>query len=243
MAVFLQIGVNFANDYSDGIRGTDEYRAGPGRLTGSGKAAPRTVRAVAFCFFALGALAGLALVVLTQQWWVLLVGAAAIAAAWFYTGGKRPYGYYALGEVFVFIFFGLVATLGTTYMLTGHINQEAWLGATMAGLIACAVLMVNNIRDIEPDRLAHKRTLAALLGNRASRIVFCVLVLASFGVLALLSLFYPLAWFGMFALLAALPACIITLFARTARELVLALQLTSLTGLLLAIALGTAFAV
>lgn len=243
VALFLQIGVNFANDYSDGVRGTDNYRVGPSRLTGSGRATPAAVRAVALLFFALGALAGLVLVVLTHQWWIVLVGAAAIAAAWFYTGGKRPYGYYALGEVFVFIFFGLVATLGTTYMLTGNTNQEAWLGATMAGLIACAVLMVNNIRDIEPDRLAHKKTLAALLGNRASRIIFCVLVVLSFGLLALLALFYPVAWFGMFALLMALPACVITLFARTGKELILALQLTSVTGLVLAVALGTAFMV
>lgn len=242
VAVLLQIGVNYANDYSDGIRGTDQFRVGPGRLTGSGKAAPRRVLTLALVFFGLAALAGLALVVLTQHWWVLLVGTAAIAAAWFYTGGKRPYGYYGLGEVFVFLFFGLVATAGTTYMLAGVINQESWFGAVIAGLIACSVLMVNNIRDIEPDRLAKKRTLAVLLGDVASRIVFCVLVLVAFAILGVLALLYPIAWFGMFALLAALPACVITLFAKTARELVTALQLTSLTGLLVAIALGLAYA-
>ncbi|GAA4137530.1 1,4-dihydroxy-2-naphthoate polyprenyltransferase [Leifsonia shinshuensis] len=242
VAVLLQIGVNYANDYSDGIRGTDEYRVGPGRLTGSGKAAPRKVLTVALTFFGLAAVAGLILVILTQLWWVLLVGAAAIAAAWFYTGGKRPYGYYGLGEVFVFVFFGLVATAGTTYMLAKTVNQEAWLGGVIAGLIACAVLMVNNIRDIEPDRLAKKRTLAVLLGSTASRIVYCVFLLVPFGILAVLALFYPFAWFGMFALLAALPACVITLFGKTPRELVTALQLTSLTGLLVAIALGAAYA-
>lgn len=242
VAVLLQIGVNYANDYSDGIRGTDQYRVGPGRLTGSGKAAPRKVLTVALTFFALAAVAGVVLVVLTQHWWVLLVGAAAIAAAWFYTGGKRPYGYHALGEVFVFLFFGIVATAGTTFMLAGIVNQEAWFGAVIAGLIACAVLMVNNIRDIEPDRLAKKRTLAVLLGNLASRIVFCVFLLVPFVVLGALALFYPIAWLGMFALLAALPACAITLFAKTPRELVLALQLSSLTGLLVAIALGSAYA-
>ncbi|AAT88220.1 1,4-dihydroxy-2-naphthoate octaprenyltransferase [Leifsonia xyli subsp. xyli str. CTCB07] len=242
VAVLLQIGVNYANDYSDGIRGTDQFRVGPGRLTGSGKAAPRRVLTVALVSFGLAAIAGLALIVLTQHWWVLLVGAAAIAAAWFYTGGKRPYGYYGLGEVFVFLFFGLVAAAGTTYMLAGVINQESWFGAVLAGLIACAVLMANNIRDIEPDRLAKKRTLAVLLGDVASRIVFCVLVLAAFAILGMLALLYPIAWFGMFALLAALPTCVIALFARTARELVTALQLTSLTGLLVAIALGLAYA-
>jgi 1,4-dihydroxy-2-naphthoate octaprenyltransferase len=242
VAVLLQIGVNYANDYSDGIRGTDEYRVGPGRLTGSGKAAPKKVLTVALVFFGLAAAAGLVLVIITQHWWVLLVGAAAIAAAWFYTGGKRPYGYYGLGEVFVFVFFGLVATAGTTYMLAGTVNQEAWYGAIAAGLIACAVLMVNNIRDIVPDKAARKRTLAVLLGNIASRIVFCVLLLVPFAIVAVLALFYPTAWFGMFALLAALPACVITLFAKTSRELITALQLTSITGLLVGIALGAAFA-
>lgn len=242
VAVFLQIGVNYANDYSDGIRGTDQFRVGPSRLTGSGRAAPKRVLTVALVFFALGAVAGLVLVLLTQHWWVLIVGAAAIVAAWFYTGGKRPYGYFGLGEVFVFLFFGLVATAGTTYMLAGIVNQEAWFGAVIAGLIACAVLMVNNIRDIGPDKQAGKRTLAVLLGNVASRIVFCVLLLVPFGILAVLALLYPFAWFGMFALLAALPACVITLFAKTPRELVTALQLTSFTGLLVALALGAAYA-
>lgn len=241
VGIFLQIGVNYANDYSDGVRGTDQYRVGPSRLTGSGKASPRTVLIVALSFFAAGALAGLALVILTHYWWILLVGAVTIAAAWFYTGGKRPYGYYALGEVFVFIFFGLVATAGTTFMLTGCVNQESWLGATVAGLIACAVLMVNNIRDIEPDRLAHKHTLAALLGTIWSRIVFCVFLLVAFLILAFIALLYPFAWLGMFALLAAIPACVITLFARTPRELVTALQLTSASGLLVALALGAAY--
>lgn len=242
VAVLLQIGVNYANDYSDGIRGTDEFRVGPGRLTGSGKAVPKKVLAVALTFFGLAAVAGLILVLLTQYWWVLIVGAAAIAAAWFYTGGKRPYGYYGLGEVFVFVFFGLVATAGTTYMLAGSVNQEAWFGGVIAGLIACAVLMVNNIRDIGPDKQARKRTLAVLLGNVASRIVFCVFLLVPFGILAVLALFYPFAWFGMFALLAALPACVITLFGKTPRELITALQLTSITGLLVALALGAAYA-
>ncbi len=242
VAVFLQIGVNYANDYSDGIRGTDQYRVGPSRLTGSGRAKPRTVLTVALVFFALGALAGLTLVLLTQHWWILLVGAAAIAAAWFYTGGKRPYGYYGLGELFVFVFFGLVATAGTTYMLAGQVNQESWYGAVAAGLIACAVLMVNNIRDIVPDKQAGKRTLAVLIGNVASRIVFCVFLLVPFGILAVMAVFYPLAWLGFFALLLAIPACIIVLTAKTSRELILALQLTSFTGLAVALALGAGYA-
>jgi len=139
VALCLQIGVNYANDYSDGIRGTDDNRIGPARLTGSGAAAARTVLIVALSFFALAALAGLALVVLTQAWWLLLVGAAAITAAWFYTGGKHPYGYFGLGELFVFVFFGLVATLGTTFVQVGTVNVESWLGGISIGLIACAV--------------------------------------------------------------------------------------------------------
>jgi 1,4-dihydroxy-2-naphthoate octaprenyltransferase len=242
VALCLQIGVNYSNDYSDGVRGTDEFRVGPSRLTGSGKARPRTVLTVALAFFALGGLAGLALVFLTHFWWLLAVGAAAIAAAWFYTGGKRPYGYYGLGELFVFVFFGLVATAGTTLVQAGLVNQESWIGGVAAGLIACAVLMVNNLRDIDPDRQAGKRTLAVQIGRTASKVVYCVFLLVPFGILAVLALLFPFAWYGFFILLAVIPACLITITARTPRELILALQLTSLSGLAYALVLGVAFA-
>jgi 1,4-dihydroxy-2-naphthoate octaprenyltransferase len=242
VALCLQIGVNYANDYSDGIRGTDTHRVGPARLTGSGAAAPRAVLSVALAFFALAALAGLALVILTQQWWLLLVGAAAIAAAWLYTGGKKPYGYYGLGELFVFVFFGLVATLGTTYVQAGRINTESWLSAIGIGLIACAVLMVNNLRDLVPDRAAGKRTLSVLIGNVASRVVFCFLLLAPFLIVGFFTIFYPLAYFTFFVLLLALPACLITVTAKTSREFILALQLTSLAALAYGVLLGLAFA-
>jgi 1,4-dihydroxy-2-naphthoate polyprenyltransferase len=241
VALCLQIGVNYSNDYSDGVRGTDEFRVGPSRLTGSGKAKPRTVLTVALVFFAIGAVGGLAIVIDTHLWWLLLVGAAAIAAAWFYTGGRRPYGYYGLGELFVFVFFGLVATAGTTYVQAGTVNQESWIGGVAAGLIACAVLMVNNLRDIEPDRQAGKRTLAVLIGPTASKVVFCVFVLVPFAILAVLALLFPFAWFGFFILFAVIPACLITVTARTSRELILALQLTSLSGLAFAIILGVAY--
>ena len=242
VALCLQIGVNYANDYSDGIRGTDTHRVGPARLTGSGAASARAVLSVALAFFALAALAGLALVILTQQWWLLLVGAAAIAAAWLYTGGKKPYGYYGLGELFVFVFFGLVATLGTTYVQAGTVNTESWLSGIAIGLIACAVLMVNNLRDIVPDKAAGKRTLAVLIGNVASRVVFCVLLLAPFLVVGFFTIFYPLAYFTFFVLLLAVPACLITVTAKTPRELVLALQLTSVAALAYGVLLGLAFA-
>ncbi|MDQ1549842.1 MAG: 1,4-dihydroxy-2-naphthoate polyprenyltransferase [Microbacteriaceae bacterium] len=241
VALFLQIGVNFANDYSDGIRGTDRYRVGPSRLTGSGAARPRTVLTVALVFFGLAAVTGLVLVILSGTYWMLAVGAVCIVAAYFYTGGKHPYGYYGLGEVFVFVFFGLVATAGTTFVQVQTVNIESWLAGIAAGSLACAVLMVNNIRDIQADRAAGKRTLAVLIGPIASRVVFCILLLLPFAILAILALFYSIAWLGFFALLLAVPACIITITAKTSKELILALQLTSFTGLAFAIALGSAF--
>ncbi len=242
VALFLQVGVNFANDYSDGVRGTDKYRVGPRRLTSSGAAKPRTVLLVALAFFALSALAGLVIVYRTQVWWLIAVGAAAILAAWFYTGGKRPYGYAGLGEIFVFVFFGIVATAGTTFVITGTVTLESWLGGAAAGLFACAVLMVNNIRDIAQDKLAGKKTLAVRLGDRASRIVFAVLVLAPFGILAFFVLFYDNAYLVYFALLAAIPAALITLTAKTAPELIVALRLTALTALAFGLGLGWAIA-
>ena len=242
VALALQIGVNYANDYSDGVRGTDRYRVGPSRLTGSGAAKPTTVRTVAFVFFGLGAVAGLILVILSRQWWLIAVGAVAIVAAYFYTGGKKPYGYYGLGEVFVFVFFGLVATAGTTYTQVGTVNVESWLSGVAIGFLACAVLMVNNIRDIQQDKLAGKRTLAVLLGNRVSRIVFAVFVLIPFVILIFFVIFYPLAPLVYFVLLAAVPAIIITLTAKTPPELIIALQLTSLTALLYGAGLAAAIA-
>ena len=241
VAVFLQIGVYFANDYSDGIRGTDKHRVGPRRLTASGAAKPRAVLAVALVFFALAAAAGIAIVVRTELWWLLAVGAACILAAWFYTGGKRPYGYYGLGELVVFVFFGLVATAGTTFVLAGTVTIESWLAGVAIGLIACAALMVNNIRDRAQDKLAGKRTLAVLIGNRASRVTYFVLLLAPFGILVFFVLFYENAYLVYFTLLAALPAVGITLSAKTAPELVVALRLTALVSL--AYGLGLAWAI
>ena len=176
VALALQIGVNFANDYSDGIRGTDVNRVGPLRLTASRAALPGQVKTAAFVFFGIGAALGLWLVILSEHWWLLAVGAGAIAAAWFYTGGKNPYGYKGLGEVFVFIFFGLVAVLGTTYTQAGRISWAAAAGAVAIGLIACAILMVNNLRDIPTDFAAGKRTLAVRLGERRARRVYIAMI-------------------------------------------------------------------
>jgi 1,4-dihydroxy-2-naphthoate octaprenyltransferase len=242
VALALQIGVNYANDYSDGIRGTDAHRVGPARLTASGLVPPKRVLAVALTFFAIAAVAGLALVVITQQWWLLAVGAVAIVAAWFYTGGKRPYGYYGLGELFVFVFFGIVATAGSAYVQALTVNLEAWTGGAGVGLIACAVLMANNLRDIDQDRAAGKRTLSVLVGKVASRILFAVFMLAPFAVVVFWAFLYPPAWLVLFALLAAIPACIIVGWSRTPRELIIALQLASFTSLAYGIGLGLVFA-
>lgn len=179
VSLALQVGVNYANDYSDGVRGTDDERVGPMRLTGSGAAAPRQVKAAAFGSFGVAGLAGLIIVVLTEQWWLIGAGALCVLAAWWYTGGSKPYGYMGLGEVMVFVFFGLVATLGTSYALVeaasargvtvGFPLAEALVGAVSHGLIASALLMANNVRDIPTDRESGKMTLAVRLGETRAR--------------------------------------------------------------------------
>ena len=242
VALGLQIGVNYANDYSDGVRGTDKNRVGPSRLTGSGAASPKAVLAVSLVFFGLAALAGIALVVLTGYYWLLAVGVVCIVAAWFYTGGRKPYGYNALGEVAVFVFFGLVATAGTMYVQVGDVSFENWMAGIAIGLISLAVLVINNTRDIAQDKLSGKRTLSVLIGDRASRIFFAVLLLAPYGILVVFTLVFANAGFVYLTLLAAVPAVIIALTAKTPKELILVLQLTSLTGLLYALLLSWAIA-
>ncbi|WP_242088481.1 1,4-dihydroxy-2-naphthoate polyprenyltransferase [Curtobacterium sp. DN_7.5] len=243
VALFLQIGVNYSNDYSDGVRGTDEFRVGPARLTGAGIAKPRTVLTVALTFFGLAALAGIGIVVLTGLWWILIVGAAAIVAAWFYTGGKRPYGYNALGEVFVFVFFGLVAVLGTQYTQIQQVTTSGWAAAVAAGFFACAVLMVNNIRDIDEDRLAGKRTLAVVLGRTVARTLYGLFLMLPYVVLLWFVLLYFRTGFTYFSLLLALPALVIGVSSRKPRELITALQLSSFASLAYGVVLGITLAV
>ncbi len=205
VALALQVGVNYANDYSDGIRGTDAARVGPLRLVGSGVAVPASVRAAAFASFAVAAVAGLAVVVLTGHWWLLAVGAAAIAAAWYYTGGSRPYGYLGLGELFVFIFFGLVAVTGTVYIQLGGVTQATWWTAIAIGALACAILVANNLRYLEGDRAAGKLTLATRLGDAGTRRFFlgllAVAAVGVFGVAATSSWWALLGWFMVIALI------------------------------------------
>ncbi|MGH3307383.1 MAG: 1,4-dihydroxy-2-naphthoate polyprenyltransferase, partial [Nocardioides sp.] len=171
VSVALQVGVNYANDYSDGVRGTDADRVGPMRLVGSGAATPGAVKAAAFVAFGVAAAAGLVLAV-TTAWWLVSVGLACILAAWFYTGGTRPYGYAGLGEVMVFVFFGLVAVVGTTYVQTETFELAAVCAAVGIGALACAILVANNLRDIPTDREAGKLTLAVRLGDGATRQVY-----------------------------------------------------------------------
>lgn len=178
VSLALQVGVNYANDYSDGIRGTDDDRVGPMRLVGSGAAGPRAVKAAAFASFGVAGLAGLVLAA-TTAWWMVAVGVVCILAAWFYTGGKRPYGYLGLGEVMVFVFFGLVAVTGTAYVQAERWQWPALYAAVGIGALACAILVANNLRDIPSDTVAGKRTLAVRLGAERTRGLYALLVLAA----------------------------------------------------------------
>lgn len=248
VALALQIGSNLSNDYSDGIRGTDDVRTGPPRLTGGGKAKPQTVKMVAFMSYGFGAVCGLALVALSGAWWLLAIGVLAIAAAWFYTGGKHPYGYMGLGEVFVFIFFGLVACTGTTYTQAGSVPWQGWLVAAALGFIACAVLMANNIRDIPTDEQAGKMTLAVRLGDSRARIAYALLCLVP--VVAAVAFVPTVGWWAFLYLPALLLATYTTALVMGSAskepaqglDLIPVLRDTGFVGLLYAIATLLTFA-
>jgi 1,4-dihydroxy-2-naphthoate octaprenyltransferase len=203
VALALQVGVNYANDYSDGIRGTDAERVGPMRLVGSGTATPAAVKRAAFLAFGVAALAGLVLA-LTTDWWLVAVGALCVLAAWFYTGGSKPYGYLGLGEVMVFCFFGLVAVIGTTYVQTETWETAAFYAAVGIGAIACAILVANNLRDIPTDREAGKMTLAVRLGDSRTRALYLFLILLA--LVALVGVALTSTWWALLALAYAVPA-------------------------------------
>ena len=199
VALALQIGVNYANDYSDGIRGTDEVRVGPIRLVGSRLVKPKHVLAAALGCFAVACAAGLVLAAVTS-WWLLLLGAAAVAAAWFYTGGSRPYGYRALGELSVFIFFGIAAVAGTAYVQMQTLTWLPFAASAAIGLLACALLVINNLRDIPTDSETGKRTLAVVLGDQRTRMLYAGCILVPFCVAVVLAPARPLSLLALAAL-------------------------------------------
>ena len=180
VSIAIQIGVNFANDYSDGIKGTDENRVGPVRLVGQKLASPKSVKQAAYLFFFIAALAGFLITFETKQWWFLILGGVAIISAWTYTGGPKPYGYLGLGEIFVFVFFGLVATLGTIYAQTLYIKTYFLNYAFVMGFFATAILVANNLRDREKDQQNNKNTLAVKLGDYRTRLFFISLLLLAY---------------------------------------------------------------
>ncbi|HEU4676134.1 MAG TPA: 1,4-dihydroxy-2-naphthoate polyprenyltransferase [Motilibacteraceae bacterium] len=243
VSLALQVGVNYANDYSDGVRGTDADRVGPFRLVGSGAAEPRSVKLAAFACFGLAAVVGLVLVAATGTWELLVVGALSIVAAWYYTGGRRPYGYRGLGEVSVFVFFGLVAVVGTTYVEVGHVTAAAVLGGIACGALACAILVANNLRDIPTDRVTGKRTLAVRLGDPRSRTLYRALVVLAFLVAAVLALVVsPWALVALAAVPLAAPPLRALAAGATGRELIAVLAGTGRLQLVYGVLLGAGLA-
>lgn len=241
VALALQVAVNYANDHSDGKRGTDADRVGPMRLVGSGAATAQQVLVAAVVAFAVAAVAGLALAALSS-WWLVAVGAVCIVAAWTYTGGPVPYGYRALGEVFVFVFFGPVAVVGTAFVQTGTLDGLAWAVSLPPGLLIVAILVVNNLRDIEGDAVAGKRTLAVLLGDRRTRLLFAGLFVAAFAVVVVVGIARPWALLTLLGLPLALPPARTVLAGGRGPALIGALQgtgqLTLVTGVLLGLGLA-----
>lgn len=219
VALALQVGVNYANDYSDGVRGTDDERVGPVRLVASGLATARAVKVAAIGSFGVAAAVGLVLAAMTT-WWLLVIGAASILAGWFYTGGPRPYGYAGFGEVFVFVFFGLVATAGTTYVVLERLPAASWWLGTSTGALSCALLVTNNLRDVPTDRLVGKNTLAVRLGVERTRILYVALIAVSFVTLIVAGVDRPEFLVGLLAVPLAVRPVRDVLAGASGRELV-----------------------
>jgi 1,4-dihydroxy-2-naphthoate octaprenyltransferase len=241
VGVALQVGVNYANDYSDGVRGTDRDRVGPLRLVGSGAAAPPAVMRAALLSFAVAGVAGLVLAALVS-WWLVLVGAACLLGAWFYTGGRSPYGYRGLGEVSVFVFFGLVATVGTTYVQAERVTLASVLAGIGCGALACAILVANNLRDIPTDEAAGKRTLAVRLGDRRTRLLYVGLVFAAYAVVVLITLQHLLVLVTLGTALPAVRPTLAVLAGARGPELVPVLKETGLLLLVYGAVLGATLA-
>jgi len=243
VAISLQIAVNYSNDYSDGIRGTDHIRVGPVRLVGQNLARPHEVKRAAFVFFALAMISGTILVILTTQWWLFAVGAASITAAWFYTGGSRPYGYAGFGELFVFIFFGIVPVMGTVYVQTLQLSPVAMWAGVGVGSLACSILITNNLRDIPSDQKHNKLTLAVRLGDRNTRRLFYMSLMLGFTIPVVMAAFVtPFALLALLALpLAAGPVRLVHRGAH-GPKLIPVLKLTGLILLVYGLAFGVGLA-
>ena len=241
VALFLQIGVNYANDYSDGIRGSDDSRVGPMRLVASGAAKPLSVRRAALLSFVIAAVAGLYLAVLTSLW-LVPIGAGAIVAAWCYTGGPRPYGYSGLGELFVFVFFGLVASVGSTYVQDEEVTALAVGASIPVGLLAVALLVTNNLRDLPKDALVGKNTLAVRMGDKPTRVMYVLCIVMSVLCLPYLSLLRPAVLIAVLSVLLAVKPIRLVARGATGQELIAVLgatgKLQMLFGVLLSVGLA-----
>ena len=237
VSLSLQIAVNYANDYSDGVRGTDRQRVGPMRLVGSGSKSAKAVKLAAFKAFGVAALFGFVLAA-TTSWWLLLVGVACFAAGWFYTGGSKPYGYYGFGELFVFIFFGVVATTGTTFVAIEAILSVSLIASIAVGCLACALLVINNLRDIPGDTESGKKTLAVRIGDLRTRQFFYFLLFAAAVAIVILSLNRLSSLLGLFGLISALPAIRKIQRGASGKDLIPVLGITGRTQMLTAILLS-----
>lgn len=237
VSLALQVAVNFANDYSDGIRGTDKDRVGPLRLVGSGAKKPADVKKATFLTFGVAAVFGFVLAA-TTSWWLLLVGVLCFLAGWFYTGGKHPYGYLGFGEVFVFIFFGVVATMGTTFVINQQLTLVSFLASVVVGCLACALLAVNNLRDIAGDATSNKRTLAVRIGESGARKFYILLFIVAGCAVVSIALLHPAAMIAMLGLAASIKPIRRVYSGATGADLINVLVMTGRVQILVAIALS-----
>ena len=237
VSLALQVAVNYANDYSDGIRGTDKNRVGPLRLVGSGAKKPADVKKATILAFGVAAVFGFVLAA-TTTWWLLLIGVFCFLAGWFYTGGKHPYGYLGFGEVFVFIFFGVVATMGTTFVINEQLTLVSFLASVVVGCLACALLAVNNLRDIAGDQISNKKTLAVRIGESGARKFYISLfIVAGFAVI-LIALSYSAALIAMLGLAMAVKPIRRVYAGATGADLIDVLVMTGRVQILVAISLS-----
>lgn len=242
VSLALQVATNYSNDYSDGIKGTDKTRSGPQRLVASGLKSAKSVKLAAYLFFLIAGILGLVLAVMTS-YWLIAVGAASILAGWFYTGGSKPYGYYGYGELFVFVFFGLVAVVGTAYVQIGSIHVNQFVAAVPVGISSVCLLVVNNLRDIPSDDLAGKKTLAVRMGDRATRNFYQVLILAMFLFVLVSSYYFRYAFIGLLAIPFAIPPLKAIRSGAKGVDLIPALGATGRMQLALAVAFAIGIAI